>query len=176
MNFETLFGPVRQWGFLVKDLDEAMHHWKDVLGVGPWWGFRNVSMETEFQGQVNEARMNVGLSYQNGVQIELIQQTNSVLSPYSGFMESDQQQVFHQIAYFVEDIDQAVKDGERAGLTVAGICRTPFQRIYYMGAPWLGDMVIELMEEDRGMTEHFEQCAEEAQNWQGDEPFRLISL
>ncbi|WP_161787306.1 hypothetical protein [Endozoicomonas numazuensis] len=45
-----------------------------------------------------------------------------------------------------------------------------------MSAPWLGDMVIELMEEDQGMTEHFEQCAKEASSWDGEAPFRLVSL
>ena len=36
--FEPLFGPIRQWGFLVKDIDAAMHGWVQQLGVGPWWG------------------------------------------------------------------------------------------------------------------------------------------
>ncbi|MBW2374102.1 MAG: VOC family protein [Deltaproteobacteria bacterium] len=31
------FGPIKQWGFLVKDLDRAMACWVDQLGVGPWW-------------------------------------------------------------------------------------------------------------------------------------------
>ena len=76
-----LFGPIKQWGFPVKDLDQAMAYWKDILGARPWCGYRNVTLEAHIEGQVNEVNMDVGLAYQNGVQIEFIPQTNDVLSP-----------------------------------------------------------------------------------------------
>ena len=115
-----------------------MAHWKDVLGVGPWWGYRNVILESHYLGQSNEVRMDVGFSFQNGVQIELIQQTNDTPSPYSDFLTSDKEQVFHQIAYFAPDIDKALKRARAAGMTETGMVKTPQQRFYYMEAPWLG--------------------------------------
>ncbi len=42
--FEPLFGPITQWGFLVKDIDAAMKGWVEHFGVGPWWGYRNVRL------------------------------------------------------------------------------------------------------------------------------------
>ncbi len=172
-----LFGPIKQWGFLVKDLDQAMAYWKDTLGVGPWWGYRNVTLEAHYQGQVNEVTMDVGLAYQNGVQIELIHQTNDVLSPYSEFYHSDKQQFMHQIAYFAPDIDAAIARGKQAGMTEQGFCKTMLnQRYVYMAHPMMGDVVVELMEVDDGFIADYQRCAEEAENWDGSDPFRLISL
>ena len=32
-----LFGPLRQMGYVVRDVEAAMRHWIDVCGVGPWF-------------------------------------------------------------------------------------------------------------------------------------------
>ena len=34
-GYEVL-GPLRQNGYVVIDMDAALAHWVDVLGVGPW--------------------------------------------------------------------------------------------------------------------------------------------
>jgi hypothetical protein len=31
------FGPLRQMGFVVRDIDKAMRHWVEVCGIGPWY-------------------------------------------------------------------------------------------------------------------------------------------
>ncbi len=32
-----LFGPLRQMGYVVLDVEAAMRHWVEVCGVGPWF-------------------------------------------------------------------------------------------------------------------------------------------
>ena len=32
-----IFGEIRQNGYVVRDIDSAMAHWSQVLGVGPWF-------------------------------------------------------------------------------------------------------------------------------------------
>jgi hypothetical protein len=32
-----LFGPLRQMGYVVRDIEGAMRHWIDVCGIGPWF-------------------------------------------------------------------------------------------------------------------------------------------
>ena len=32
-----LFGPMRQVGMVVRDIEKAMRHWVEVCGVGPWF-------------------------------------------------------------------------------------------------------------------------------------------
>ncbi|CAH0992078.1 hypothetical protein SIN8267_02193 [Sinobacterium norvegicum] len=177
MNQHGQFGKVKQWGFLVKDLDKAMAFWTETLGVGPWWGYRNVSLESTFKGETNTVKMHVGLAFQNGVQIELIQQTNDVRSPYSEFKQTDKEQVMHQIAYFAPDIDDAVARAKATGMSELGVCTNMLgQRYYYMSNDDLGDLVVELMEVDDGFVADYERCAKEAEQWDGSEPYRLISL
>jgi hypothetical protein len=124
-----LFGPIKQWGFLVKDLDQAMAYWKDVL------------------------------------------------SPYSEFYNTDKQQFLHQVAYFTPDIDTAIATAKQAGMTEQGFCKTMLdQRYVYMGHPMMGDVVVELMEVDDGFVADYERCAQQAETWDGSDPYRLISL
>lgn len=177
MQANKLFGPVKQWGYLVKDLDSAMDCWVNQLGVGPFWGFKNVPLTSYFQGQETEVMMDVGLAYQNGVQIELIHQTNDVLSPYSEFYQTDKAQMLHQVAYLCPDIDAAVATGKAAGLKEVGYIKTMMgNRYYYMDSPALNGLVIELMEQDELYVSEFERCLKETEEWDGSEPFRLISL
>ncbi len=124
MYFDNILGPIKQWGYLVKDLDRAMQCWVEQLGVGPWWGFKNVPMESTFEGEVNQITIDVALGYQNGVQIELIQQTNATLSPYSAFYATEKEQFLHQIAYHAPEIDKAVAACRARGMREVGNIRT----------------------------------------------------
>jgi hypothetical protein len=173
---EQLFGPVKQWGFLVKNLDEAMACWVDQLGVGPWWGFRNVTLQSQFRGETTSVNINVGLAYQNGVQIELIEQTNRVQSPYRAFYDTPQAQVLHQVAYIVPDLDAAVARAKQAGMIEHGMVSNPQQRFMYMESPALAGLVVELMPYDKAFVAEYERCAKEAAHWDGGDPYRLVSF
>jgi hypothetical protein len=177
MFCDSIFGPVKQWGFLVKDLDEAMACWVDQLGVGPWWGFRNVRVTSQFQGSETNVTMDVGLAFQSGVQIELIHQTNDVASPYRAFYETDARQTLHQVAYFAKDIDAAVAKAQGMGMSEVGSVSTLIgTRYVYMDSPALQGLVVELMEIHDGFEEEYERNAAEAQRWDGSDPYRLISI
>jgi hypothetical protein len=39
------FGPIRQNGYVVRDIDAALRHWTEVLGVGPFYYFERVPSE-----------------------------------------------------------------------------------------------------------------------------------
>ena len=32
-----LLGPVRQNGYVVRDIEQAMKYWSETMGVGPWY-------------------------------------------------------------------------------------------------------------------------------------------
>ena len=40
-----LFGPMRQVGIVVRDIDKAMRHWVEVCGVGPWFYAEQLPMD-----------------------------------------------------------------------------------------------------------------------------------
>ena len=46
-----LFGPMRQVGIVVRDIDKAMRHWVEVCGVGPWFYAEQLPMnEFRYKG------------------------------------------------------------------------------------------------------------------------------
>src|SRR4029453_358633 len=77
-----LFGQIRQVAWLVEDLDTSMQQWMSQARVGPWTCYRNVAMTGEGRGRATTGSMGGGLSYQDDVQIELIQVRNDSPSPY----------------------------------------------------------------------------------------------
>ena len=169
-----LFGPVRQWGFVVRDLDAAMKCWVEQLGGGPWWGYRNVPLTSRFRGMETEVLLDVGLSYQNGVQIELIQQRNDAVSPYWAFYDTPHAQMLHQVAYMVPDLDAALLKAKAAGLSENGMLSNAHSRYYYLESPALAGLVVELMQADPAFLAEYERCAAEAARWDGNDPYRLV--
>lgn len=178
MFVDNILGPVKQWGYLVKDLDEAMACWVEQLGIGPWWGYRNVCSRALIDGAESDVVMSVGLAYHQGMQIELIHQTNDAPSPYRYFYDnSSDAQVLQQIAYMVPDIDQAISQCEARGMyETARIVPAPGLNYVYMSSPAMRGMVIELMAHDQGFLDEYARCSAEADVWTGDDPYRLISF
>ena len=178
MFADNILGPVKQWGYLVKDLDDAMDCWISQLGVGPWWGYRNIPAVAEVDGKQSDIVMSVGLAYHQGMQIELIHQTNNAPSPYRYFyVNSKDAQVLQQIAYMVPDVSQAITQCEQRGMKEIGrILPSPDTAYVYMSSTQMSGLAIELMPFDQGFLDNYQQCAAEAERWDGTDPYRLMSF
>ena len=176
MFADTVLGPVRQWGYLVRDLDEAMACWVEQLGIGPWWGYRNVPAQAIVDGVTSDIVMSVGLAYHQGMQIELIHQTNDAPSPYRYFYERGADaQALQQIAYMVPDVDVAIEQCEARGMHEVGrICAGA--TYVYMSSAAMAGLAIELMPHDQGFLDDYQRCATVAASWDGTEPYRLTTF
>ena len=128
------FGAIDQIGILVEDLDASIDSWISHSAVGPWTVFRNVSLDGEYRGQPTQVTMDVGLSYQDGVQIELIQATNDAASPY---LSDDGERLsgFHHIGRIVDDLDAAVATAVEGGMELLFTAHNPATRVAYLRAP-----------------------------------------
>ena len=40
-----VFGPMRQMGFVVRDMDRALKYWTGTLGIGPFFVVRRLPLE-----------------------------------------------------------------------------------------------------------------------------------
>ena len=49
-------------------------------------------------------------------------------------------------------------------------------RYYYYDSPSLDGLVVELMQVVQMLVDAFDFCAEQASDWNGEEPYRLISM
>ena len=71
-----LFGPLRQMGYVVPDVEAAMRHWVEVCGVGPWFYAERLPLTAFTYGgkRYDDIHVSIGLANSGDMQIELIQQ------------------------------------------------------------------------------------------------------
>lgn len=171
-------GPVKQWGYLVRDLDSSMKTFTGQLGIGPWWGFRNVPVNAAFGGKETSIHLSVAMAYHQGTQIELVQHMEPELSPNRDFyLNSDDALMFKELGYMVSDVQASVRQCEKRGMHEVGrIIPAPGADCVYMSSPGMKGMVIELIPSDQAAHDHFNKCLAEAADWAGSDPYRLISL
>ncbi len=82
-----LFGPLRQMEFVVRDIGEAMRHWVEVCGVGPWYVAEKLPLDGFwYKERQYDIHLTVALAYSGDVQLELIQQRDRTPSMYQEFL------------------------------------------------------------------------------------------
>ncbi|HSW11847.1 MAG TPA: VOC family protein [Solimonas sp.] len=161
------FGPVRQLGYVVADLDRAVRAWSTQFGVGPWMRFRNVSLLSTFRGQPSTPLIDLALGYRGDVQIELIQQRNDAPSPYRAFIDAGREGL-HHIAFLSERVEEDLQRAHAQGLELACDIRMPSGRYVYLQSPELGEqMYIELLEATPQMLGMFAEGVAAAARWDG---------
>src|SRR3954453_1997040 len=91
-----LFGPMRQVGIVVRDIETAMRHWVEVCGIGPWFYAERLPLsEFRYKGRVYDINMSVALANSGNVQLELIQQRCDNPSLYRDFLAAGHEGMQH---------------------------------------------------------------------------------
>lgn len=160
------YGPIRQIAWIVEDLDTAIRHWIDYTGVGPWTVFRNTVMSGHCRGAETKVKMNVGLSYQNEVQIELIQVMSQTPSPYQDAFGRPLLGM-HHIAWLSTDIAGDVARARRRGLVPAFEASNGAVRVAYMESASEPGLLLELIEAVPAVLQGFDGGAKAAREWDG---------
>ncbi|WP_116597439.1 VOC family protein [Primorskyibacter marinus] len=142
-----VLGPATQLGFVVRDLDEAVRHWIDVLGVGPFLFLENgtgrPAPQSIYRGQDVQIEMRLAFGFIGDVQLELIQQVNDAPSPYRTFLDEGREGLQH-LGYWVPDHAAARNRIEADGYTpelVIPIAGQPDPIIYYSAPSVVGPML-----------------------------------
>ena len=66
----TIFGEIRQLGFVVEDIEAAMHHWATVIGVGPWFYAPRIPVQNfQYRGQPSAMVLSVALANSGPLQV-----------------------------------------------------------------------------------------------------------
>jgi len=165
MNRKT-YGPIRQIAYIVEDLDAAIRHWIAFAGIGPWTVYKNTSMRGHCRGADTTVKMNVGLSYQDEVQIELIQVTSRTPSPYQD--ASGRSLIgMHHIAWLSQDIDGDVARARQRGLVPAFEASNGVVRVAYMESAAEPGLLLEFIEAAPVVLESFASGIKAAQEWDG---------
>ncbi|MDX2155302.1 MAG: VOC family protein [Hyphomicrobiaceae bacterium] len=91
-----IYGEVRQLGYVVRDIEAAMKHWVEVLGVGPWFYVDRLPVRHfAYRGRPSDPHVSIALANSGRVQIELIQQRNDAPSMYLDFLASGPEGLQH---------------------------------------------------------------------------------
>jgi len=170
------FGPVRQNGYVVRDIEAALEHWTRVLGVGPFFYFERAPIaEFRFRGERSELEVSIALANSGDLQVELIQQRNDAPSMYRDFLAAGREGLQH-VAFWTEDFDGALAAATSRGHAVAqsGESGGPDGRFVYFAEEAHPGTVIELSEVSGAKGRFFEHIRAQAQAWEGSEPVRVL--
>jgi catechol 2,3-dioxygenase-like lactoylglutathione lyase family enzyme len=110
--------PIKQCAVVVHDLDEAVARWTELLGIGPWTGYRLEPprlREMRYRGEDVEFSLRHALAWQGELQFELVQP----LSGPSIFREhlDTHGEGLHHVGRYVPDHPAAVAHALEHGWT-----------------------------------------------------------
>jgi hypothetical protein len=167
----VLPGAIRQIGYIVTDLDEAMQSWLD-LGVGPWFVIRGLKMQALYRGKPCETTITMALSNSGEMQIELIQPDDDTPSIYTEFLDA-KGPGYHQLAYWTEDFDATMTAVEQAGWPVVWSGGEGFGvRFAYVEPPNSPAQIIEISELTDTTRASSAYIRDAAAGWDGTDPIR----
>jgi len=170
------FGPIRQLGFVVDDIETAMRHWLDHLGVGPFYYIENQPIGSfTYRGMSTEPAISVALANSGDMQIELIQQLNDAPSAFRDFTEQGRDGLQHVACWTTTFDDHVAEAGDRGmvllqqGVSGSG---APDERFAYFTHDGHQGTVLELSEVSGRKGVLFRAVADAAASWDGSDPIR----
>jgi catechol 2,3-dioxygenase-like lactoylglutathione lyase family enzyme len=176
----ALFGPIRQMGYVVHDIQAAMRHWTQVMRVGPFFHLPDTRIiDFRYRGKPSDMRIAAAFAQCGPVQIELIQPLNDAPSMYRDFLAAGHVGLQH-IAFWVDEsgFDDMLAKAEGAGFRVAmsGASVEPAGRLVYFEQEAHPGTVIELSCLTAAKRKVFDGVADAAVGWDGSDPIRVISM
>lgn len=171
-----IFGKVCQNGYVVRDIEAAMKHWTEVLGVGPFYYIERVQMDWfRYRGEPSGPAVSIALANTGDLQIELIQQRNDAPSMYRDFLAAGREGLQHMSYWttnYQADCDRIVGLGYRIGQE--GQIGGPDGRFVYFDTEAHPGTVIEVSDISGGKGRFFDHIRKAAAQWDGAGPIRPV--
>ncbi len=178
-------GPARFWGsptqlgYIVPDLDAALRHWVDVVGVGPFFVFpETVAEDYRLRGKLlGRASAAIALAYRGDWQIELICPTQGP-SLWQEFLDRNPAGGLQHLCWLpgsdrdpsdaTAAYDEALAAAADAGLVIGQEGHIGGGRfVYYETDAGIPGTVVELAELDAGRRRLFDKIRRAAADWDG---------
>ena len=173
----SVFGDIRQNGYVVHDLEKALHFWIETMGVGPWFVIENARVpDFQYRGEPSQAQTTLGMAQWGPLQIELIQPLDDQPSMYRDFLAAGQEGLQH-VACWADDYDSVLARALDAGFRVCqGGSFAPDARYVYFETDGHPGTAVELAETSGTMGPFFKAVAAAAEAWDGTDPIKRIAL
>ena len=165
---QRTFGPVMQNAFVVGDLDAALNHWIDKMGVGPFYVFQHIKFQDIFfRGEPSSVDMTAAIAYWGDVQIELIKQHDDQPSIYREFLAKGQRGMQH-MGVITPNLDEHLSRLRPLGITPVQWGSMPTgMRFAYVSSDFHPGGMVELIEAGPIITDYFKQMRDAAEHWDG---------
>jgi hypothetical protein len=177
-----LFGPIRQLGYVVRDLDRALQYWTQTMGVGPFFVQRHVTFEEyRYRGQPSPPPViSLAIANSGDLQIELIAQHDHRPSPYREFLDAGREGVQHVSSWLTREEYDAVRQTIAAsGTAIAHEGTVPvvgLRFVYCATDSVPGGMMYEIADvQQPHIYPAMEMVAQAAREWDGADPIREMS-
>ena len=164
MSTAPFSGKVRQFAYVVRDLDATIAAWLD-LRVGPWFVLREFRVAGGvYRGGSHEPVLSLAFANSGEIQIELIAAVDDTPSVYREFLDSGQEG-FHHIAYWTRDYAAEHARALQRGWEC--VQAGPQRFAYYETSPALPALV-ELTEVNDRLESFTDAIRAAAATWDGD--------
>lgn len=167
-------GPIMQYGYVVKDVEKSAMEWVRKIGIGPFYIFDQPIDNYVFRGKPTKLSMRTAVTYWQGLQMELIQQTSSDETFYSESLRKAPGKLNH-VGVTVTDIDAAVASLDAAKYVVHCGGTTGGLTFAYLENYLPDGLTLELMAAPPENFPAFEGMKAIAQSWDGStKPLRTM--
>jgi len=169
-------GPIRQNGYVVNDMESALHHWTTVLGVGPFYLIESVSLDWfRFRGVSSTPELSIALANSGPLQIELICPRDDTETMYREFLAEGGEGLQHVAVWstnYQRDYDRMMHNGFVPGQE--GQIGGPDGRFVYFDTDGHRGSVLELSDVSGAKGAFFEHIRSAAERWDGNRPVRTV--
>jgi hypothetical protein len=169
-----LFGDPKQLGIVVKDINKAIDHWVNDLGVGPWFVNDPIPLiSSRYHGKEMED-LNVcnALSHSGEWQIELIEPRHAGSSVWTDFLEAGCVGI-HHFSHYAHDFDAFCDDATSRGLEIVQDGNLQSGRYAYLAHPVMKTTYYEVGEWSVERQRIFDTIKFLASTWDGKDPVRM---
>jgi catechol 2,3-dioxygenase-like lactoylglutathione lyase family enzyme len=159
---------IMQVCWVVPDIDAAMASWIKTMGIGPFFEFRDLTIDTvKHRGTPTSTTFHIAVAQAGGVQIELAQQVSEGAYAYNEVFPNGSEGGLHHIAIYVADYDAAMKHFTDQGFepSVEGVFGT--MRFAYVDTRSSLGCMVEIIEHNVMQDEIFTRVARGAEDWDG---------
>lgn len=169
----TRYGPIRQMGYVVRDIHAAMNAWSSKLRIGPWFYNPRLALSAySFRGQdYDDFNMSYALANSGDMQIELIQQRCDTPSLYLEHLDRYGEGLQH-ICVWPDDYDAVFDLAVSTGLMPAQQGLFGRIRFAYFEDAAHGGTSLEMSEMVPGRLPGIERIRAAAADWDGSDPVR----
>ena len=171
-----IFGNVCQNGYVVRDIEGAMTHWVEKLGVGPWFYVQDVKTDWfKCRGVASDVKMSIALANSGDLQIELIQQRNDAPSLYKEFLDAGHEGLQH-MSYWTHEYQALYDRALSLGYVVGheGAIGGEKGRFAYFDTQAHPGTIVEISDISGPKGAMFAHIRKVAAEWDGADPIRVV--